>query len=179
MADHSSTAVTIPFRRPEDLRIVTANDEELMDAVVLWLCGAPDEEVQRKLNTDAAHLRWIVKKPGWGMLTDAIRRNVQRVAGDRMLRVANRALDLIEERIEGGDPIYGMSGEVIGKRAVRVKDLALIASQMADRHANLDGGVQKTPDGEKPLTLKDLADLLEREAKLKHAKEIDITPTVQ
>src|SRR5208337_1030794 len=154
MADPSSTAVTVPFRRPEDLRIVTANDEELMDAVVLWLCGAPDAEVQRKLNTDAAHLRWIVKKPGWGMLTDAIRGNVQRVAGDRMLRVANRALD-------------------------RVKDLALIASQMADRHANLDGGVQKTPDGEKPLTLKDLADLLEREAKLKHAKEIDITPTVQ
>ena len=180
--------VAVPaFRRPPDLPN-TCSDEALLDAVVGYLSGMDIGQVAKLLHQDKIdgwrkHLEcnWL-SKPGWRFLTEQMKEIVRVNTQTRITRIMGRCFNLIDERLERGDPVYSLEGEVIGYRAVRVKDIAGIAAQMVDRSLELDKrtGSREKDEGDKPLTLNDLASLLKRETELKQIHDAkDVTAESQ
>jgi hypothetical protein len=173
------TKLAIP--RPKDIT-PACSEEELLEGVALWMVGAREEDVAKALHCPVYQVKYFAKKPGWNLIVDLIREDVTKVAGNRLARLSQRCFDLLEERLEGGDPVYDLDHNIIGYRAIRARDLSNMMAQLIDRQKLLNQGTGPTDPSEKPLTLKDLANLLEREAKLKkfnEAKEITAEVTVQ
>jgi hypothetical protein len=170
---------TLAFVRPADLdnreqmNGPACSDAELIEAVQSWMCGAPDAEVEKILNCNRKNmLKQYVKRRGWQYLVETIREDVRRIALSSITRVTNRCLTMIEERIETGDPVYDGEGNIVGRRAVRVRDLGNIASQMIDRQGMLEKGLSRTD--EEPMTRAQIAESLRNWLHSKRASESKI-----
>ena len=130
--------VPTEFKRPSDLPR-TCSDDDLLEAVQLWLCGAGEDEIASLLNVTPGVFKreWLTAK-GWRFLESCVKDDVRAVAHANLTRIAHRCFGLINERLERGDPIYGLEGEIVGYRAVKVKDLGNLATQMLTQGQEID-----------------------------------------
>ena len=138
----------------------------------MWMCGMSEGIVARQLNIDPRCLWFALVSPEWALIVDTLRDSILKHTGNRMQRLSQRCFDLLEERLEGGDPVYDLEHNIVGYRAIRARDLSNMMAQLVDRQNTLDRTGRNNQDkGERPLTLKDLATLLEEKTKLKRFNE--------
>ena len=172
-----TTALTFKdFVRPTDLP-QWCTDKELFRAVQAWLCGEPDQRVASYLRVPIGEIKNYTNQPGWHFLEDCVRDDVRKVAYANLTRLTHRCFNIIDQRLERGDPIYGLDGEVVGYRAVKVKDLGNLVSQLMSQAQEMD---KRTADPREPdkLDLHELAESLKnyaKEKRFREAKEIDAT----
>lgn len=164
------------FKRPADLPR-TCSDDALLEAVQSWLCGATEEDVSGMLNVPRETFKrhWLTSK-GWRFLEQCVKEDVRAVAHSNLTRIAQRCFKLIEDRLEQGDPIFDLEGTVIGYRAVKVKDLGNLATQMLTQSQEIDKRTAGT-DPAKDMSLEELAASLQNFVKAKRFDESkDVTP---
>jgi len=128
----SESKVITAFERPRDLPF-TCSDAALLEAVELWLCGADATEVAKILGIKHIHLKnWLTSK-GWKYLEECVRDEVRKVASSQIARLVNRCLRQLDDRLDRGDPIMSLDGEILGYKPVSAKNLGAIATQLYDR----------------------------------------------
>jgi hypothetical protein len=182
--DEAVTPSTEVFSRPQDLP-ATCSDSKLMDAVHMYLMGYPKREIAETLgitlnNWWRVHLEdlWL-KKKGWHFLEECLREEVRKAAHASMVRITHRCFDLIDQRLERGDPIYSLEGEIIGYRAVKVKDLGNLAAQMSAM--GIESEKRMSPrQKDETMTRGELAESLRHwlaDKRFKEAKEIRVETT--
>ena len=167
------------FRRPEDLP-AAPTDVALLQAVQAWLIGEPKEFVARKLGVVPAEVAEITTRKGWRFIEDCVRDDVRQIAMSNLTRITHKCFRLLDERLDKGDPIYDPDGRVIGYRAVKAKDLSNIATQMIDKHLEIEKRIERL-DEKESLELHELAQSLRNyalEKRFREAKKtIDVGPS--
>ncbi len=169
----------LPFCRPPDLAEGRFTDNELLQAVALWLTGRPANEIGHLLHCPSNLIRNWTNKEGWKYLARQAAEDVRSQTLSRTHRIAHAVFDRIEEAIERGDPIIGEDHTVIGYSPVRAKDLSQIASQMMTAAKDLGARIDSLGDEEQRISLKKLARALEKiadENQTSRAQVIDLRP---
>jgi len=160
------------FVRPADLPCI-CSDAELLDAVQTWLCGGTKGEVAKLLHIRPQTLSDWTSATGWKFLEECVRDDVRKVAHSNLTRIVHRCFGLIDDRLEKGDPIYSLDGEVVGYRAVKVKDLGQIAATLYDKIHELEDRTSGANE-EEQLTLRELAESLKNWAQVKRLETASI-----
>jgi hypothetical protein len=160
------------FQRPADLPF-TCSDDNLIDAVQTYLCGGSVVEVGRLLGIKHIHVKNWTSAKGWKFIEDCVRDDVRKVAHSHLTRIVHRCFNMIDERLEKGDPIYDLEGQVIGWRPVKVKDLAAISDTLYGKMHDIEDRTSGRHE-EEQLTLKELADSLRNYAQVKNLERTSI-----
>ena len=159
-----------PLRRPTGLS-KACSDEDLLNAVKAYLCGAQEEEVRRHLKVAAGTTAyWINTREFRDLVNDQLV-DISETIKHRLIRVSAKALTQLDDRLENGNAIYSMDGEQIGTRPLNTKELTDITRTVMDQARALEKGLPgKTDDGDK-MNLVSLARSLK---KLAQDSEIEV-----
>ena len=167
------------FKRPEDLP-QSPTDLALLRAVQMWLTGDPPQLVAKVIGCKPDEMSEMVTRKGWRFLEDCVRDDVSQIALSNLTRITHKCFRLLDERLEKGDPIYDPDGNIIGYRAIRAKDLSNIATQMIDKHLEIERRIDRI-DEKDSLALEELAKSLRNYALEKRFREakstIDVSPS--
>jgi len=164
------------FKRPADLPF-TCSDDDLLDAVQMYLCGGEIGEVAKLLKIRVIHVKHWTSATGWKFIEECVRDDVRKVAHSHLTRIVHRCFGLIDDRLEKGDPIYDLEGVVVGYRAVKVKDLGTLACELYGKIHELEDRTSGIKE-EENLTLRELAYSLKEYAKVKRLEQTAIPGVV-
>lgn len=160
------------FQRPVDLPF-TCSDDDLLEAVQTYLCGGTMPDIARLLGVEPAAAKNWTSAAGWKFIEECVRDDVRKIAHSNLTRIVHRCFGLIDDRLEKGDPIYDLEGEVVGYRAVKVKDLGAIAATLYDKIHELEDRTSGRHE-EEQMALRDLAQSLREFAKVKQLERLAI-----
>jgi hypothetical protein len=154
------------FVRPPGLP-ATCSDAQLLEAAKAYLCGTDPETLAKMLGVPVVGLRYWTDSREWGQLIEFIRPEVAGILIGQTTRVASLALVQLEDRLVKGDQVFNQQGEYVGRREIRGKDLAEIATKVLEQQKNLERSIGKITDDDNALSLKKLAAALTNYAEAK------------
>jgi len=154
------------FTRPPGLP-ETCSDAQLLEAAKAYLCGTDNPTLAKMLGVPVAGIRYWTDSREWGQLIEFIRPEVAGILIGQTTRVASLALVQLEDRLVKGDQVFSQQGEYVGRREVKAKDLAEIATKVLEQQKNLERSIGKITDDENSLSLRKLAAALESYAEQK------------
>ena len=154
----------VRFKRPLGLP-ERWEDEQLMVAVRAYVFGGDVGEILGVGELEVGH--WVRSRQ-WQELVRMVMPEVREVMAAQLVRIGNRALSQLDERLERGDPVLGIDGSpkvVEGKavyRPLKARDLADIAMKVMDQRRALEAKVGPVVDEEGKISLVRLAESLKR-----------------
>ncbi len=157
---------------PEELQLpATCNEEELAEAVRLWLCGGSKEEIAELLHVRPVAVKHWINSRGWQEVAKLVAPEVQAIVSGSLTRLKTKSLEQLADRIENGDHRVDNTGEIVGRMPMKGRDLAEVFAKLSDAQIALEkmiGNIRDDDDQER-ISLDKLALGLKRFAE---AKEI-------
>ena len=154
------------FARPVGLPL-TCSDAQLLETVKAFLCGVPNATLAGMLGVPEFAVRYWLDSREWGGLVAMLKPEVAGILIGQTTRVASLALVQLEERLRKGDQVFNQQGVMTGRREIKAKELAEIATKVLEQQKNLERSIGKVTDDENALSLKKLADALTNYAEAK------------
>lgn len=151
---------SLRFVRPPGLP-VTCSDEQLLEAVKAYLCGAREDVLAPMLSVPEHAVKYWTDSREWGELTRYVLPEVRGILSGQLTRCASKALLELDERITDGDYRYDAGGALLGRTKLRAKELSLIATQVMEQSERLEKLLGNLKDSDDSLTLQELANALE------------------
>ena len=148
-----SVLVPSGWTRPRGLP-ATCTDEELFEAVELWLLGEKPTILAELLHVKPDQLRqWIASK-SWQALAKSFALGVQASISSSLTRLKAQALVELADRVNGGDYIVRLDGtpvlnETTGvpvRRPMRGRDLLEVFAKVSDCQLQLEKAIGNIKD---------------------------------
>ena len=162
-----------PLRRPPGLT-KACSDQDLLNAVKAYLCGAKQEELKEHLKVPLPSVDYWIETREFRQLINDQLEDISQTIKHRLIRTSAKALAQLDDRLENGSTIYNMQGEEVGTRPLTPKELTDITRTVMDQARALDKALPQKNDDDAKMNLVKLARSLKA---LSEQSEIDVTPT--
>jgi hypothetical protein len=154
------------FERPPGLPL-TCSDAQLCETVKSYLAGAEPAVLAKMLGVPGKSIRYWLDSREWGSLVAMLLPEVRGVMSGQLTRVASLALVQLEARLRDGDQVFNQQGEYVGRREIRGRDLATIATAVLEQQVKLERIIGGITDDKNVISLDKLAAGLKRYAEAK------------
>ena len=154
------------FERPPGLPL-TCSDAQLCETVKSYLAGAEPAVLAQMLGVPKASVRYWLDSREWGSLVAMLLPEVRGVMSGQLTRVASLALNQLEARLREGDQVFNQQGEYVGRREIRGRDLATIATAVLEQQVKLEKIIGGITNDDNVISLDKLAQGLKRYAEAK------------
>ena len=168
-----ATAITVPkslpqFVRPPGLPL-TCSDDQLLEAVKAYMCGATKDSLAPMLGVPAIAVAHWTDSREWGELVRLVTREVRGVLSGQLTRCASLSLKELADRLQHGEIVYQTSddGETTTiRRALKAKELSTIAREVLEQQERLEKLLGNIRDDDDKVDLRKLAKSLENYARM-------------
>ena len=114
------------------------SDAQKIEAVTLWLTMGNLRLVAATLNIPEMTMRAWRKTDWWKSIAEEIKLQEKIQFSATAQRVIAKSLEVIQDRLEGGDYIYDQKQGQLIRKPVSVRDATAVASAMIDKKVLLD-----------------------------------------
>ena len=154
------------FQRPPGLP-ETCTDAQLCEAVKSYLAGSDLPTLALMLGVPQRSVRYWLDSKEWGSLVALLLPEFRGVMSGQLTRVASLALNQLEARLRDGDQVFNQQGAYVGRREIRGRDLATIATAVLEQQVKLEKIIGGITNDDNVISLDKLAQGLKRYAEAK------------
>jgi hypothetical protein len=114
------------------------------------------------------------KSEWWPDLVEQLKRQKKNKQNDSLTKIIEQSLDILQDRLEGGDWVHDQKRGGLIRKPVSAKDAVAIANSMMQRQEIIEAAMERSNDGEETREeqLLKLAQEFQRWAKKKQNKEV-------
>ena len=111
----------------------TAGKEVIVEAMQMWLSGAPERSVVALLGSSQEEWKRWKAGESFRFLVGALTDPVRELVHGRMTRLLGLALEKVEGILVEGVAVYDMNGEKKGMRSVNPREVAALTAVLVDK----------------------------------------------
>ncbi len=116
-------------------------DQQKANALKLWLINGNLREVSLSMSIPYDTLKGWKASKWWHEMSEDIRTEGHIALSHKMQQVANKAIEVTMDRLEGGDVVLSPTGELL-RKPVNMRDAHQVAVSFQDRALKLQSGSQ-------------------------------------
>ena len=165
---------TVDVKKPHTSVPYAHQDSVKMEAVKLWLVVGNLRLVSTALDVPYATIRDWRYSNWWNSLSDEIKQESHIQLSGKLKKVAQKALEVMSDRLDNGDYVYNHKTGKIDRKEVNLRDATLAFNSLHDREVRLEA----TPQEEQKAVVDRLAALASKFEEIANKRVVQVTDVI-